>query len=65
MDILGTSVLTGRDAKVRGDAGDLRIDLAWRRLWILVHQRHYAMVLHLGRRDRLRACPVDLDARLV
>jgi len=32
MDILGTSVLTGRDAKVRGGAGDLRIDLAWRRI---------------------------------
>jgi hypothetical protein len=32
MDILGTSVLTGRDAKVRSDAGDLRIDLAWRRI---------------------------------
>jgi hypothetical protein len=32
LDILGTSVLTGRAARVRGDAGYLRIDLAWRRL---------------------------------
>ena len=54
MDILGTSVLTGRYAKVRGDAGDLRIDLAWRRiLWILLHQRHYALVLRLDRRNPL------------
>jgi hypothetical protein len=32
MDILDTSDPVGRDAKVRGDAGDLRIDLAWRRI---------------------------------
>jgi hypothetical protein len=55
--------MTGRAAKVRGDAGDLRIDLAWRRfLWMLLCQRHYALVLRLDRRDRLNislAVPPD------